>query len=124
MNAAEQPYKLLLLHIARARAGRDDSTEMSRAVDVAGQTEWPAPILAFCLGRIDRRQLFDAADDGPSHEVRERQRCEAKFYAGEEALRHGDQADAKTFFKGAWDDCPSHFNEAETAGAELGRLRK
>lgn len=119
-----QPYSVLLLHLARAKLGRNDEQELGRAVDAVGLTEWPAPILAFYLKRIDRDQLFAAAAEGPDHKVRVGQRCEANFYAGEDANLHGDQAGARDLFETAVIDCPEHFFEAIAAHAELVRLHK
>ena len=119
-----QPYTLLLLHPARARLGRNDEPELSRAVDPVGLADWPAPVLAFYLGRISRDQLFAAADDGPDYKTRVGQRCEANFYAGEYLDLHGETADAQELLEAAANDCPIQFFEAAAAGAELSRLRK
>jgi len=117
-----QPHSILLLHLARAKLGRDDRQEMARAVDAAGLTEWPAPVLDFYLKRINRAQLFAAASDGPDYSTREDHRCEANFYAGEAANLDGNKEDARELLKTAMNDCPTGFFEATAAGAEHGRL--
>jgi lipoprotein NlpI len=124
MKLDGQPYSILVLHLARAKLGRDDRQEMARAVDAAGLTEWPAPVLDFYLGRIDQRQLFAAAGDGPDYRTREGQRCEANFYSGEEANLHGDKDDARDLLEAAMNHCPAGFFESTAAGAEHGRLVK
>jgi len=123
-KAAAQPYKLLLLHLARARLGRDDTQELARAVDATGDTEWPAPVLAFYLGRIDQKQLFAAADNGPDFDTRDGQRCEANFYAGEAASLSGKLDDARDLLDRAIDHCPSRYAEAKAATGERARMPK
>lgn len=122
LKAAAQPYELLLLHLARAKLGRDDTGELARAVDSTGQTEWPAPVLAFYLGRIDRDRLFAAADNGPDFDTRKGQRCEAYFYAGEAASLHGRPDEARDLLEQAIDDCPRSFAEAKAAEGERARM--
>ncbi len=117
-----QPYTILLLHLAKAKLGRNDDQELRRAVDAVGSSEWPAPVLAFYLGRVTRDQLFDAAGEGPDHKTREGQRCEANFYAGEQAALYRKTADARDLLETAQRNCPEHFFEAAAATAELGRL--
>jgi tetratricopeptide (TPR) repeat protein len=117
-----QPYTIMLLHLARAKLGRNDDRELGLAVDAVGPGEWPAPVLAFYLGRVNRDQLFDAADEGPDYKTREGQRCEANFYAGEQAALSGKTADARNLLETAQRNCPAHFSEAAAATAELGRL--
>jgi len=123
-KAAAQPYTLLLLHLARAKLGRDDTQDLAHAVDSTGQTEWPAPVLAFYLGRIDQKQLFAAAGAGPNRKERKGQLCEANFYAGEAAGLHGQTSEARDLFDAAVDDCPPTFFEARAAGSERARLAK
>jgi hypothetical protein len=123
-KVASQPYALLLLHVARAKLGRNDEQEMARAVDAAGLAEWPAPVLAFYLGRIDEEQLFTAAKEAPDDQTRVGQRCEANFYAGESRLMHSDTDGAKDLFETAARDCPIRFFEASAATTEIARLRQ
>lgn len=106
------------------RSGRDDTQELARAVDATGETDWPAPVLAFYLGRIDQDQLFAAADIGPDFETRSGQRCEASFYAGEAASLHGKPDDARHLLDRAIDHCPSRCSEAKAAIGERARIPK
>jgi len=122
IRATGQPYTLLLLHLARARLGRDDTQELARAVEAAGDSDWPAPVLAFYLGQIDQDQLFAAADNGPDYEARNGQRCEANFYAGEAASLHGRPDDARDLLDRAIDHCPSGYAEARAAVGERARM--
>ena len=123
-KVAAQPYELLLLHLARAKLGRDDTQELGRVVDSVGATDWPAPVLAFYLGRIDQKQLFDAADDGPDSKARAGRRCEANFYAGEAAGLRGRPDEARDLLDTAIDRCPSSYFEAKAAFGERSRLPK
>lgn len=124
IKVAAQPYSLLLLHLARARLGQDDTQELSRAVDAAGGTDWPAPVLAFYLGRIDQKQMLAAAESAPDSKTRTGQRCEANFYAGEAASLHGHPDAARDLFDDAMDVCPLGYFEARAANGERARLPK
>ncbi len=122
-KVAGRPYALLPLHLAHAKLGQNDTRELARAVDAAGQTVWPAPVLAFYLNRIDRDGLFAAANKAPDDESRRTQLCDANFYAGEDAVLHGYSDDARNLLRKAIDICPSNFFEAESAVTELARIR-
>jgi len=123
VKVAGRPYALLALHLARAKLGRDDTEELARAVDATGETEWPAPVLAFYLNRIDQSRLFAEANNAPNKEALRGQICEANFYAGEGSSLHGDPGkDAADLLKKAQDNCPTRFVEASAARSELARL--
>jgi tetratricopeptide (TPR) repeat protein len=117
-----QPYTILLRHLASAKVGRNDEQELQRSVDAVGSNEWPAPVLAFYLGRIDRNQLFAAAENAPNRGARADQHCEAYFYAGELAALEGKAAEARDLLGTAKEDCPVSFFEASAAVSELARL--
>lgn len=124
IKVAAHPYALLLLHLARAKLGRDDTQELARAVDAIGETDWPAPVLALYLGRIDQKQLFAAANTAPDRKKRKGQLCEANFYAGEAAALQNRLGDAHDLLDAAVDQCPPTFFEARAAGAERTRLNR
>jgi len=117
------PDSILLLHLANAKLGRDDHEEFDRSVAQAGGTEWPAPVLAFYQGKIDRERLLAAASDGPDRNTRAEQRCNARFHAGEYAVLHGRDEDGRTDLEDAQKDCPFNADEIKAATAELRRLK-
>ena len=84
-------------------------------------TAWPAPVIRMFLGQMTPAAVLAAADD-PDATKKKGQVCEANFYSGEWALRHGAKDEAARLFRLAASDCPKDFNEWSAANAELKAL--
>jgi lipoprotein NlpI len=112
---ATDAYATLWLHIARIRAGIDDTAEMATRAEHLDLSVWPAPIVRFYAGKESAAQtLTDATTND--------QRCEAHFYLGEWQLARQRFNDARTNFQTAANTCPITFIEHAAARGELSRL--
>jgi hypothetical protein len=60
---------------------------------------WPGPVAKFLLGSIELEELLQTVDTTPI--LRERELCQANFYAGVRALETGDSAQARKCFRAA-----------------------
>ena len=119
---------LLWLHIARARAGADDTAAFRQDAAAIDPARWPSPAVAYFLGQATAEEVTAAADQGSKAE-RLQQGCEAGFYLGESALLKGDKSAAEAQFRKVLSDCDLYrsnyvyFSRAYgAAAAELKRL--
>jgi lipoprotein NlpI len=122
-----EPDFVLWLHLARARAGQDDMQELAQNAAKVDLT-WAGPAVARYLGRIKPDDLSGAA----AHKdlvIQRRQRCEASFYLGEDALVHGRKDEAKSRFNEVLDACAMYklnyayfSNVYGAAQSELNRM--
>ena len=115
----QSPFDVIWLALARGRQEKD-STAVLEAWLARGDTAWPAPIVQFLAGRIDRDALFAAAAAADPAK-RAGQECEARFYVGERLAATGQAAEARALFEKARDECPKDFLEYESATIELSR---
>lgn len=117
--APTDAYVALWLDIVGARSSRANRlADASRQIDMS---KWPAPIIHLYLGQSTPDAVLAAADD-PNPRTRDRQLCEAKFYGGELALRHGAKAEARQLLRQATARCPTAFFEYTAANVELRTL--
>lgn len=105
----------MILHLARARAGRDGAAELRRHMQMLQTTDWPLPIFNLLL----RRQTPDVVMQQASTAT---QRGEAAFYIGQMQILAGEKHEAVGWFERALADCPPMFLEHTGASAELSRL--
>jgi len=103
-----------------ARRGNLPS-RLAEAMAQLDMTKWPAPVVRMFLGETASEAVLAAADDADPR-VQKRQVCEARFYAGEQALQRGSTEDATQLFGLAAVDCPKNFIEWSAAKAELKTL--
>ena len=112
-------YAALWLDIV---AQRDNvPSRLSQATSTIDMTAWPAPVIQMFLGQMPPAAVLAAADD-PDAKKKKGQVCEANFYSGELALRHGEKDEAARLFRLAAGDCPITFIEWSAANAELKAL--
>lgn len=123
------PGFLLWLHIARRRAGTDDTASFRKDAAAIDATSWPGQAVSYFLGQVTAEALTAAADQG-NPAVRLQQGCDAGFYLGEDALLRGDKAAAESWFRKVLADCALYrtnyvyFSRAYGAvAAELTRLQ-
>lgn len=109
------PYVVLWLHIARMRAGIDDTRELAANSTPLDKAAWPAAIVDFYRGNATAEATMARASTAG-------QRCEANFYIGEWQLANSMSAAARTSFENAEQICPLSFLEAVATRAELRRL--
>ncbi len=107
---------MLWRYLARAHsAGAEAGPELEANAKNLKPADWPYALVEMFLGSRTPDAALAAATN-PS------QVCEARFYAGEWRLLHGDRAAATDDFKTAVDTCPKTFVERAGAEAELKRL--
>jgi len=114
-------HTVLWLHLAKNRAGQDDSQTFAQQAGQIDSSKWPAPVVDLFLGRSTPEQTLAAAADPDS--VKERgQHCEAEFFIGEYLLLGQDRSNARVHFRAARETCPHNFLEYDGAAAEMARL--
>jgi tetratricopeptide (TPR) repeat protein len=140
----QQPYRILLLYLARVGATKRDSDyarqelrtgairlgEQAKTVKPEGPG-WPFPIIDLFLGRqnvhgtlkVAERLDKEAATRLGQPDTHDKA-CEAYFYVGKLQLLRGEKAEAKTALKEAKRICRTDFVESVGAEIELGRLER
>ena len=111
----EDAYAALWLHIVSARSGRGG--RLASAAKGVDMTVWPAPIIQFYRGEIDRNVLR-AATQSRDPITHGEQTCEANFYLGEWHLLENAKAEADPFIFYAATSCPKTFVEWAAARTE------
>jgi lipoprotein NlpI len=114
-------YAVLWLHLVRSRAGRNDSAELAANAEKLDRSQWPWPVVAYSLGRLDAEKVVAAAVSSESAKTRRGQVCEANFYLGSMDAK-GKRADSQRLLRVAVDECPKDFIEYAAANLELNRL--
>jgi tetratricopeptide (TPR) repeat protein len=120
--APSDQFAVLWLHIARARAGENDTEELAANAGRLDQSKWPWPVVQLFLGRSDPEALQAAAQNAAGASERDGQVCEAYFYAGVYRIERGAAADARPLLQFAADHCPPNYSEHLSAKLELQRL--
>ena len=113
------PYPVLWLHIARARAHEPDAAEFQAGIKTLDLNGWPGPIFDLFLGRTSltaMRQAGYRLDDGREGE------CQGAIFGGEYALTKGDETTARPLFEEAASVCHPYEYQYVTAWAEYKRL--
>ena len=114
------PYQLAWLHIAAARAGKDDSKTLAAFADKINLDQWPGTLVGFFLGR---RSADDLAGPG-GHGMGRSRDCNMSFFVGQNALIKGDTAAAERHLRHAGEVCNPHTMTALATGVELARIRR
>jgi len=107
------------LSMARTRRGLEGGAVLEKALAALKDAAWPAPVVQYLLGRIDREALLAAA--AADEERRKGRVCEARFYAAEHLIAGGGAQEARPLLEAARDDCPRNFIEYDAAVAELAK---
>ena len=114
------PYPVLWLHIARARAHEPDAAEFQAGIKTLDLSGWPGPIFDLFLGRTSIPAMRQAAGLGDTREGG----CEGAVFGGEYALTRGDETTARPLFEeAALAACPAYEYRYLTAWAEYKRLQ-
>lgn len=110
-------FDSLWLQFSRLRQGHDGGRALEEGLAGLKEDEWPAPVLLYLLGRLDREGLMTTARaDEKQRNARE---CEARFYMAERFIVEGKRDDARPLLEKARDECPKNYVEYEGALAEL-----
>ncbi len=125
LKAQPNIYIALWLYLARKGGNVPDAEEQLERDTRRLRSGWPAPLVAFYMGRTDEQSILNGATD--SDPVRRNElRCEADFYLAHAHL-HRNQPDAKSraqkLLRQVETTCPKNLLEYEGAVAELRRLK-
>jgi lipoprotein NlpI len=112
-----EPFTVLRMYIARARAGASNAnTEFQKAVGDLEQKSWPRQVIEFYLGERSAESMVAAADN-------DERRCDAHFYLGQWQVMQNRQADAVASLRRATgDECPKYLFEYVGAMVDLKRI--
>lgn len=115
------PYQIAWLHLAHARAGRDDAQELGRLAGKINLKQWPGTLIAFFLGQIPFGDVSAASNHGAMGRGRE---CNLSLFVGQDALAKGNREQARQPMLRAREVCNIHTLQYLVAGVELDRLKK
>jgi tetratricopeptide (TPR) repeat protein len=114
------PYAFVWLHLANARAGKDDAESLEQQVKQIHPDGWPAPIVDLLLGKLKPAFVVAFASD-PDPDKTNSQKCEAEFYVGEYILAQRDASAALPHIEEAARICSGFVAESLAAKMELKR---
>ena len=115
------PYQVAWLHIAQARAGRNDAEELGNFSRKISGKQWPGTLISLFLGQIRLEDMSAPSSHGAMGRGRE---CNLSLFAGEDALgkRNGEQG--QQLLLRAREVCNIHTLQHLVAGTELDRMKK
>jgi lipoprotein NlpI len=116
------PYRVLWLHVARARQGQNDDAELAGNAAKLDQAKWPWPIVALFLGRTNFGVVRAAVAGEPDAAARNDESCEVDFYGGLYQALTAALPEARQLLQAAADHCRHDFIEWSSAMMELKRL--
>ena len=115
-------YAVVWLHLARMRAGQNDSAEFAANAARVDSVSWPRPVIAFFNGKLTADQLVANTASETDARLRNDQRCGAEFFAGQAAMWKQQPDEARKRFETVVSTCSKRFTEHTVAVAELARL--
>jgi tetratricopeptide (TPR) repeat protein len=115
------PYQLAWLHIAHARAGRNDAEELKGFSDKISQTQWPGSLISYLAGERRLEDVSAASSHGTMGRGRE---CNLSLFAGEDALGKGNIEQGQQLLLRAREVCNIHTLQYLVAGTDLNRMKK
>jgi lipoprotein NlpI len=80
--------------------------------------DWPSKVGRFLAGQLTESDFLKAAEDTNPRTDQE-QHCEAYFYAGSKRLIEDDKTTATDYFKKCLATDVKHFEEYQSADAEM-----
>jgi lipoprotein NlpI len=110
------------LSMSRVRRGLDGKPALEQALERLKDGDWPAPVMQYLMGRLDREALMAAAARGDDKK-KKGQLCEVRFYVAANLIAAGQGGAARPLLEQARDECPTDYIEYEAALAELPRLK-
>jgi lipoprotein NlpI len=116
-------FVVLWLHLARRRAGENDSEEFKTNISRTNLDVWPGPIVAWLARRMTMDQVIKASDADAGLRVMRAKSCEFPFFLGELLLIEKRSSDAQKYLSISRDHCLNN-SERGLAIAKLRRLSK
>ena len=115
-------YGVVWLHVAKMRAGLDDSAQFAANAARVDSAGWPRPVISFFQGKLTADQLVAGTAAVTDERLRNDQRCGAEFFAGQAAMWKKQPDEARKRFEAVTSTCSKRFTEHAVAVAELARL--
>jgi tetratricopeptide (TPR) repeat protein len=115
------PYQATWLHLARARAGRNDTEALAGLAGKINLKQWPGTLIAYFLGQIRLEEVSAASNHGAMGRGRE---CNLSLFTGEDALAKSNVEQARHQMLHAREVCNPHTLQYLVAGVELDRMKK
>jgi tetratricopeptide (TPR) repeat protein len=115
------PYQLAWLHIAHARAGKNDAEQLGSFSGKFSDQQWPGTLISFFRGQTRLEDVSAASSHGTMGRGRE---CNLSLFAGEDALGKGNREQAQKLILRAREVCNIHTFQYLVAGIELERMKK
>ena len=115
------PYQMAWLHIAHARAARNDAEQLAGLAGKINQKQWPGTLISFFLGQVRLEDVSSPSNHGAMGRGRE---CNLSLFAGEDALGKGNSEQAQKLILRAREVCNIHTLQYLVAGIELSRVKK
>lgn len=112
----DDPYGILLLHMAQARAGQAGTDRLRAHAERLDLSRWPGPLARHLLGDLPKEEVIGAAG------TNEDSHCDVAFYLGQDLLVAGEKDAARIMLRSAADICTPQLVERALARAELSRL--
>jgi|GEM_PF-6148254 len=134
-------YLIVWQHVARERAGQDDSEELGKnlkqlagalgygdALDIVSKeaviksrASWPGRVIDMFLGTWTPEALRAAAEESTDPVIRRRRTCDVDFYTGLFRLKTAS-SEARALLGRAAENCPPGALAGVAAKFELGRV--
>ncbi|MDE2362195.1 MAG: tetratricopeptide repeat protein [Hyphomicrobiales bacterium] len=114
------PYQTVWLHLARLRAGTDDSQELKDNASRVNLGEWPGSAVNYFLGQTTLEQLSTVSPHGGARN----RECNVSFFVGEQALAKGEKAPAAEQFRKTTQACGPRHVFSIIARQELARIER
>ena len=117
-NNRDKAYPAIWLHLAKARAGKDDLAEFKKNSDLAYSDPWQKSLTDFFLEKLSEDNLYDLikTDDEATQKIH---LCDVHFYAAEFYVLKGLKDKAVENFKKSEHSCPASALERALIKSEL-----
>lgn len=117
-NAPGQPrYAAIMEYVSLGHAGKDGRATLRQVIASVTDNSWPLAVAHYFIGSLPEAGLMASAKS-----VQEK--CEARYYIGEQKLIANDAAGALTQFTSVASVCPRELEEQIRAAWEVARLKK
>jgi tetratricopeptide (TPR) repeat protein len=115
------PYQLAWLHVAHARAGKNDAEQLKNLSGSISDKQWPGTLISFFRGEARLEDVSAPSSHGAMGRGRE---CNLSLFAGEDALGKGNSEQGQKLILRAREVCNVHTVQYLVAGTELSRMKK
>lgn len=115
-------YGVIWLHLARVRAGQDDSRELARNAANIDRGNWPSLVVDLHLGSATHDAVSRSAISKNGDRTRRNRACDIEFYLATFDLEQGERDEARQHLRAAVNLCAPDAIERVAAHAELAAI--